>query len=187
MAVLTEAKTFADAWTAADQVTGWLTEEEARTLFDAAMQTPEGGSIVEVGSFMGRSLTILAHTGRTVTSIDPLELGVSIAKTQITEKTVAALARVIDTYPNVYWRRCYSQDANAPLVIDMLHIDACHKYPYPLNDYRAFEKALYVGSLVAFHDYGREFGVTKSVDELMASGELEYITKGGTMIVTRKL
>jgi len=178
---------FAGAWAKADRVEGWLTEVEAAALFDAAVQTPEHGLIVEVGCYRGRSLTVLAETGRRIIAVDPLELGMSIAKQPITVATVAALQRVVDEYPNIKWIRERSEKLGAPSNISLLHIDACHKYPFPLADYRTFEPGLARGSsIVAWHDYGREFGVTRSVDELIEGGRLEFETKAGTMVITRK-
>jgi len=176
---------FADAWALADRIDGWLTECEGHALFEAAMQTPEDGVIVEVGSYKGRSLTLLAETGRRVIAVDPLELGMSIAKTPITEDTVTALADVVHSYPHVFWIRNRSKDTCCPPRIDLLYIDARHKYPSPLEDFRAFQDGLYPGAIVVFHDYGREFGVTKSVDELISGGEIEYLSGIETMFVGR--
>ena len=174
---------FQEVWARVDGVDGWLTAEEAAALYGAAMQTPQDGLIVEVGSYKGRSLTVLAETGRRVLAVDPLELGVSIAKTAITEETVAALQAVVDAYPNVEWIRKRSGEVNPPHDIDLLYIDASHRYPHPLEDFRAFQKYLKPEALVAWHDYGRDFGVTKSVDELIASGEFTWLSKNGTMVI----
>lgn len=176
--------TFADAWSRADRVFGWLTEEEGETLFNAAMQTPTNGLIVEVGSFMGRSLTLLAESGRRIISVDPLQPMHSVAKMRITDDTAHALQSVADSYANVTWLRRSSSDVVCPPRIDLLYIDACHKYPSPLDDFMAFRPGLVGGqSLVAFHDYGREFGVTKSVDELESKNIIKRIALGGTLFV----
>jgi predicted O-methyltransferase YrrM len=52
---------FADAWAAASDVEGWLTEAQARRLFVAAAAVPARGRIVEIGSFRGRSAIVLAR------------------------------------------------------------------------------------------------------------------------------
>jgi predicted O-methyltransferase YrrM len=185
--IATQAIPFEKAWPACDLVLGWLTECEGRELYAAALQTPDDGQIVEVGSFMGRSTSLLAHSGRSVLAVDPLEIGVSIAKTKISQVNVDALNRVCRSFTNVRWSRTRSTDTPLPERIDLLYIDGRHKYPSPLEDYRHFWPALRHGALVAFHDYGREFGVTKSVDELIHEGVIEFQSKGGTMIVCRYL
>jgi predicted O-methyltransferase YrrM len=65
---------FAEAWAAACDVEGWLTEAQARRLYAAAGAVPPGGRIVEIGSFRGRSAIVLARGARPdveVVCIDP--------------------------------------------------------------------------------------------------------------------
>ncbi len=67
-------KTFDEAWAAVAEVQGWMTEGQARALFDAASACPPGGTIVEIGSFRGRSTIVLASAcppGASVIAIDP--------------------------------------------------------------------------------------------------------------------
>ena len=53
------APTFDEALEVIDGVDGWLTAAQARQLFDAASRVPDGGRIVEIGSFHGRSTSNL--------------------------------------------------------------------------------------------------------------------------------
>lgn len=48
---------------------GWLTENEAKILWDTAQKTK--GVIVEVGSYRGRSASLLGKLGRPIICIDP--------------------------------------------------------------------------------------------------------------------
>jgi hypothetical protein len=50
-------------------VNGWLTDEEARLLWDTAAATD--GPILEVGTYHGRSTILLAGLGRPIHSVDP--------------------------------------------------------------------------------------------------------------------
>ncbi len=61
---------FEDAWRVAGTVDGWLTEAQARDLYDAASAVAPG-RVVEIGSHLGRSTIVLAATGAAVTAIDP--------------------------------------------------------------------------------------------------------------------
>ena len=45
-------------------VDGWMSPGQASTLYDSATRCPAGGSIVEIGSFRGRSTIVLAIGGR---------------------------------------------------------------------------------------------------------------------------
>src|SRR5438045_8531693 len=51
---------FADAVAAVADVDGWMTEGQARRLWDRAAALEPGSRMVEIGSFRGRSTTILA-------------------------------------------------------------------------------------------------------------------------------
>ena len=54
---------FDAALAAVDGVEGWMTDAQARRLFEAGARVPSGGRIVEIGSFRGRSTIILALAG----------------------------------------------------------------------------------------------------------------------------
>ena len=67
-------RTFEEAWAAVADVQGWMTEGQAHALFDAASTCPPGGTIVEIGSFHGRSTIVLASAcppDATVIAVDP--------------------------------------------------------------------------------------------------------------------
>src|SRR3954449_10724754 len=51
---------FAEAQAAVADVEGWMTPGQARALWDSAAAVPQGGRIVEIGSFRGRSMIVLA-------------------------------------------------------------------------------------------------------------------------------
>ena len=65
---------FADALALTEGIEGWLTDAQARTLWDAAIRIGARGAVVEIGSFRGRSTIVLALAvgarGRVV-AIDP--------------------------------------------------------------------------------------------------------------------
>ena len=52
---------FEAALAAVDGVEGWLSDGQARRLWDRAGAVPPGGRIVEIGSFRGRSAIVLAR------------------------------------------------------------------------------------------------------------------------------
>src|SRR5690349_2956533 len=52
---------FPAALAAVSGVEGWLTDAQARRLWDAARTVPAGGSVVEIGSYRGRSTVVLAR------------------------------------------------------------------------------------------------------------------------------
>src|SRR5947208_168366 len=63
---------FSAALAAVRGVEGWMTDDQARRLWDAARAVPAGGRIVEIGSYRGRSTIVLARaTEAEVIAIDP--------------------------------------------------------------------------------------------------------------------
>lgn len=68
--------TFAEAWSAAQSIEGWLLESQGRALFDAASHLPEGTVAVEIGSHRGKSATIIAKglpEGARLVAVDPFD------------------------------------------------------------------------------------------------------------------
>jgi len=57
---------FAAAWASVADVPGWLTEGQARLLWDAVRRLPAGAAVLEIGSHQGRSTVILGHAARSV-------------------------------------------------------------------------------------------------------------------------
>ena len=64
---------FGEVFARIDDIPGWLTRDQARTLYDAAHGLPAGSRIVEIGSHQGRSTVVLASASATneVVAIDP--------------------------------------------------------------------------------------------------------------------
>lgn len=176
---------FSRAWSAADAITGWLSASEAAALFCAAQEVPDEQLIVEVGAFSGRSTMLLAQTGKRILTIDPLPVGDSIGKTPIDASVVASLHRVVNGHDNVAWLRLHSTEVVLPpqSQIGLLYIDGRHKYPSPLEDFQHFAPRLAAGATVAFHDCGREHGVTQSIEELELAGLIRRTLIAGTMYI----
>src|ERR1700759_5182772 len=51
---------FRRKWPELDSIEGWLLPSEGKWLFNAARSTPRGATIVEIGSYKGRSTSCLA-------------------------------------------------------------------------------------------------------------------------------
>src|SRR5512132_1744178 len=64
---------FEDALRTVAGIGGWLSEEQARVLYERAAALPAGARIVEIGSYHGRSTIILALAApeAEVVAIDP--------------------------------------------------------------------------------------------------------------------
>jgi predicted O-methyltransferase YrrM len=183
------------------QVEGWLTDEEAELLIEAAVEVlrrfPPSHAIVEVGSYCGRStvalasvVTVVAPNAR-VHAIDPHEgeVGAADAGTETTDPTFErfrenlARAGVSELVVPVR-RRSYDVDWKRPIAL--LLLDGLHDYDNCARDFKHFESSLAQGSLVAFHDYESWPGVTAVVDELESTGAYERVKRAGSMVVLRR-
>jgi predicted O-methyltransferase YrrM len=175
---------FLAVWEEVSEIPGWLSKREADLLYAAAKRTPADGHIVEVGSFRGRSTTLLAHTGREVTAIDPLCLGtVDADGYTITEDDRAALAALVDRFDNLDWLRCEACDTRLYKPIDLLYIDGNHQGDAPLNDFRHFQPLLERGSYVVFHDFGVRRAVSRAVATLEREGTITQLECAGNLYV----
>ena len=182
--VMYEIEDFDRIWPEIEPINGWLTKLEGGLLWDAARHTQEGSTIIEVGSFCGKSTRLLASTGRKIYAVDPLCEEMSVGKQRIGQAMVDSLTSACEEYPNITWVREFSKDASVPGPAAMLYVDALHKYPHPKQDFEHFLPSLAKRSVIAWHDYGRECGVTKSIHELIEAGTIGPVTIAGSLFVT---
>ncbi|WP_392426155.1 class I SAM-dependent methyltransferase [Barrientosiimonas humi] len=185
-----DAPSFADAWAAAQTVTGWMTQEQGRLLWDAAMALGPGATIVEIGSHQGRSTVILGraaqHVGARVVAIDPFVEGRLFGgqpTRTIFEKNVreAGLDDVVELRPT------YSTELRPTWSgsIDLLYIDGKHDYWTVTDDFKWAEHVVPDGAVLV-HDCYSSIGVTLSVlAHVLPGRSLRYESRGGSMALFR--
>jgi SAM-dependent methyltransferase len=164
---------FATAWSRMVCTDGWLTECEGRVLFEQACALPEGSTIVEVGTYRGRSAALLAQSGHKVIAVDPLISGFGERNgMRVIDSDEEKLRAIVDRFPNIEWIRAHSHECIPMHSIDMLYIDGDHFHPSPLRDFRHFRRSMKPGGIVAFHDYNRFQDVTETIDYLEQSQQI---------------
>jgi hypothetical protein len=92
----------------------------------------------------------------------------------------------------VHVHRMLSLEAAATLAdgrFDFVYIDGNHRYEFVRDDLTAFAPKLRPGGVLAGDDYGVEGwwenGVTRAVDEFVASGAADVILQAGTQFALR--
>jgi predicted O-methyltransferase YrrM len=186
---------FAGAWELTESVDGWMTEDQGRRLWDAASRVPDGGQIVEIGSFRGRSMIVLARSATqagTIVAIDP-HAGNDRGPQEISGYQDAAAADheafsrnltqagVRDRVTHV---RAFSSAAHAEVSgqVDLLYIDGAHRYGPARADIRDWGARVVPGGTMLIHDSFSSIGVTLAIlRELVPSRRWRYVGRSGSL------
>ena len=154
-------------------IDGWLTVDEAITLYELARSVPQRDSVtVEIGSWQGKSSVVLAkglqgNRGATLYCVDPfnaagdqsseadyrerqgeLELFLKERFTQnLEDNGVGGVVQVLQGYSHDV-----VGDFDKP--IDLLFIDGNHEYSEALRDVQQWTPMVVVGGIVCIHDVG---------------------------------
>jgi predicted O-methyltransferase YrrM len=162
-------------------VQGWMSDDQAERLWQRARAVPEGGRVVEIGSYQGRSAIVLASAAPAsaeVVAIDP-HAGNDRGPRQWTGSEdegeadhrafLANLARagVADRVRHV---RARSQDALDAVEgpIDLLYVDGAHGFAPASEDLRRWGARVAVGGTLLVHDAWSSVGVTLALLRVLA-------------------
>jgi hypothetical protein len=181
---------FSLVWEFASGVSGWLTEDQARLLWETAEQLPQDPLVVEIGSHQGRSTIVLATAaggrGGHVVAIDPFVDGRLFGGSgtrELFEKNIAdagltdsvELLAEYSTRARPHWTR----------PIDCLYIDGKHDY-WTLSDDLHWARHLQPGSPVLIHDCFSSIGVTLGIlAHVLPSRTLTYERRVGSLALFR--
>ena len=190
--------TFHDAWRAVADVEGWMTEGQGRALFDAARSCPSGGTVVEIGSFRGRSTIVMALAAVDdveVVAIDPhagndrgpQEIDGFADEAADDHATFVANLTRAGVLDRVRHLRMFSDDALEHVeVVDVLYIDGAHRYAAALADIRHWGAKVTDGGTLLIHDSFSSIGVTAAiVRELVASPRFRYVGRTRSLAIYR--
>jgi precorrin-6B methylase 2 len=168
----------------ARDIGGWLTEAQARTLWNEARAVPAGGRIVEIGSHQGRSTVVLAAAApqARVVAIDPFVGGAMFGGLPTREKFLANLDRA-GVAARVELRQARSTELRRSWTgaIDFLYIDGKHDY-WTLSDDLRWSEFVPEGGRICIHDAYSSIGVTLGLLRHVLPGRrLRYLDRTGSL------
>jgi predicted O-methyltransferase YrrM len=183
---------FAEAWARVRGIDGWLTEGQARMLYDAAASTPPATAIVEIGSHHGRSTVILGRAKRPATelvAVDPFDDPRWGGGTEALAIFDTNLARhgLTDQVQHV---RSFGADAGRQWrggPVGLLFVDGAHDYRTVLADLRSWVPHLAPGACVLMHDAYSSPGVTRAAfAQFFGSSEYSFDKVSRSLVMFRR-
>ncbi|MGI8939375.1 MAG: class I SAM-dependent methyltransferase [Iamia sp.] len=181
-------------------VEGWMTDGQARLLWEGADRVAPGGRIVEIGSFRGRSTVVLGRSaapGIELVAIDP-HAGNDRGPQEI-DGFVDEAAEDHDVFnrnlekagvrDRVTHVRAFSDVAHAQVdgPIDLLYIDGAHRYGPARTDIRDWGARVSDGGTMLIHDSFSSIGVTLAIlRELFVGGHWRYVGRSESMTEYRR-
>jgi predicted O-methyltransferase YrrM len=191
---------FGEALRAVEKVDGWMTDQQARRLWDRASGLRPGDQIVEIGSFRGRSTVILASAapeGVDLFAIDP-HAGNDRGPQEIEGYSEAAAVdhdvfhenlRTAGVDDRVRHLRTFSLDALGAVEgdVELLYIDGAHRVEPALADIRVWGGRVAPGGTMLIHDSFSSVGVTLAILRALALGRrFRYAGRSGSMTEYRR-
>lgn len=168
-----------------ENIYGHLGRAEGCLLYYLASLVPEGGVIVEIGSYLGKSTAYLA-TGAdesvTIYAIDTWD-----SRTMPIEHcdTLPEFLRNTEEWRNIVPLRWVSWLAGAAWDgprVDLWFHDGDHSYEGVKRDFQEWVRHLKPHAIVALHDYGNSRNVKRAVDEHVAPVCDALIVRGTTWV-----
>ena len=188
---------FEQMWAYSQNIVGAFDEREARALYNKCIELPTKSVVVEIGSYLGKSSSLLAQIcddySFYLTCVDPfLETDVSEFKKNM--DGVGAKYTLM-TYPEFWthgrapWQARFEGTRQAGKAfkkeIDLLFIDGDHHKAGVELDLEVWGSKVKKGGTIVFHDYLSSWtGVKEAVDEnpTLTGGEVY-----GTLAVKYKI
>ncbi|MEY2464995.1 MAG: hypothetical protein QOH64_3133 [Acidimicrobiaceae bacterium] len=177
-----------------------MTDAQAQRLWDRACSVREGGRIVEIGSFRGRSTIVLASAASSdaeVVAIDPhagndrgpQEIEGFEDEAEQDHEVFHANLRAAGVDDRVRHVRRPSQEALDEVsgAVDLLYIDGAHRYRPALADIRRWGERVPPGGTLLIHDSFSSIGVTLALlRSMLASADFRYVGRSTSMAEYRR-
>ena len=166
------------------QIDGWLSEAEEIALYRLARQVRAHGTILEIGSWKGKSTVCLGlglRKGKLI-AVDSFDAAGEEGSCELYAQRRGTTSLLEEFQSNIsrnrisdkveIWHGRSNEFAERDVVIDLLFIDGDHSIENCKADYLNFAKKLKRHGVIALHDYdpGRpELGPTWVINNLVLS------------------
>ncbi|HTH05315.1 MAG TPA: class I SAM-dependent methyltransferase [Ilumatobacteraceae bacterium] len=188
-------RTYDETLARVDGVDGWMSPDQARRLYDAAVATRPGERIVEIGSFRGRSTIVLASAapeGVEVVAIDPhagndrgpQEIEGFADEAATDHEVFNANLAAAGVAARVQHVRAFSDDAHSAVdgEVAVLYVDGAHRYAPARKDIHDWGARVAPGGTLLIHDSFSSVGVTLAIArELMVSRRWRYVGRARSL------
>ena len=182
------------------EVPGWLRDQQARRLWDAAARVPEGGQIVEIGSYQGRATIVLARACAeevAVVSIDPHagnerapgEWDGSPEEGRRDHLALNEHLRSHGVAERVHHICRSSGSAHSEVIgdIDLLYVDGSHRYREVLGDLGGWGSRVRDGGTMLVHDsYASAFVTAATYRGIAFSSRWRYLGRERSLAEYRR-
>jgi predicted O-methyltransferase YrrM len=183
-----------------EHVNGWLSDAQARRLWDRAAALVAPARIVEIGSFQGRSTIVLARAaaeGVEIVAIDPhagndrgpQEIAGFEAEAENDNVVFNENLEAAGVRERVRHVRKLSGDAHGDVddPIDLLYIDGAHRYGPARADIEQWGARVRAGGTMLIHDSFSSIGVTLAIlRDLFAGSAFRYVGRSGSLTEYRR-
>jgi Methyltransferase domain len=171
-------------------IEGWLTEAQAKRL--AACASRASGTVVEIGSFRGRSTVVLASVVESVVAIDPhgggdrgpQEIAPDAALGEADFQAFHANLAAAGVAEKVRHLRKPSADAHADVVgqIALLFVDGAHRFVPARDDIAHWGARVAPGGTMLVHDAFSSVGVTGALFTVCSGSRTwRYVGRTGSL------
>ena len=167
---------FKDVYESVSGVNGWMTRDQARRLWDRARELAAGERIVEIGSFQGRSMIVLASAaedGVELYAIDPhggndrgpQEIEGFEQEAEDDNRIFNENLKRAGVADRVTHIRKFSDLAHDDVAgpIDLLYVDGAHRLAPASKDMREWGSRVVDGGHMLVHDSFSSIGVTMAL------------------------
>ena len=182
-------------------VEGWMTDAQARRLWERAAEAGPGARIVEIGSYRGRSAIVLARAagdGARVTAIDPhagndrgpQEIHGTPDEGEADHRAFRANLARAGVEDRVEHVRLPSQNALGAVAgeLDVLYVDGAHRFGPARDDIARWGERVRPGGVLLIHDAFSSIGVTLAIARLLfAGGRFRYAGRSGSLAEYRRV